>query len=153
MSSQPVSGQPASGLYESDILLWSERQAHLLRRIARGERVNHADLDWPNIAEEIESVGSEQLHAVNSLLVQALLHDLKAQAWPQSRDVPHWQAEARRFRADAADRLAPSMRQRIDLARLYRRALRAMPSSIDGVPPLPLPQSCPSSLEELLAED
>jgi hypothetical protein len=30
----------------------------------------------------------------------------------------HWQAEARRFRGDPADRFAPSMRQRIDFARL-----------------------------------
>jgi len=29
------------------------------------------------------------LRAVESHLVQALLHDLKAEAWPQSRDVPY----------------------------------------------------------------
>ena len=40
-----------------DILLWSERQAELLRRRAAGELVNDAELDWPNIAEEIEDVG------------------------------------------------------------------------------------------------
>ena len=57
--------------YHTDILLWSERQSELLRRRATGELVNDADLDWPNIAEEIESVGNEQLHAVTSLLVQA----------------------------------------------------------------------------------
>lgn len=141
-----------SDLYESDILLWSERQSALLRRIARGERVNDTDLDWPNIAEEIESVGNEQLHAVGSLLVQALLHDLKAEAWPQSRDVAHWRAEARRFRGDAASRFAPSMRQKLDLARLYRRALRAMPDAIDGQAPLPVPATCPTTLDELLAD-
>jgi Domain of unknown function DUF29 len=79
--------------YETDILLWSERQAELLRRRAAGELVNEAALDWPNIAEEIESVGNEQLHAVTSLLVQALTHMLKAEAWPLSHEVPHWQAE------------------------------------------------------------
>ncbi len=56
------------GEYDTDILLWSERQSELLRRRATGELVNDADLDWPNIAEEIESVGREQLHAVESLL-------------------------------------------------------------------------------------
>ena len=56
----------ASDLYDDDILLWSERQGELLRRRAAGELVNDAELDWPNIAEEIESVGSEQLHAVGS---------------------------------------------------------------------------------------
>jgi hypothetical protein len=67
-----------SDAYESDILLWSERQAQLLRRLAAGERVNDL-VDWENVIEEVESVGSEQLHAVESLLLQALVHMLKAQ--------------------------------------------------------------------------
>jgi hypothetical protein len=142
-----------SDLYHDDILLWSEHQAGLLRRRAAGELVNEAELDWPNIAEEIESVGSEQLHAVESFMVQALLHELKAKAWPLSRDVPHWRAEARRFRGDAASRFAPSMRQRIDMAKVYRRALRAMPETIDDQSPRPVPESCPLTLDELLAED
>ncbi len=115
-----------SDLYETDVLIWSERQAGLLRRVAAGEPVNEAP-DWPNIIEEIESVGNEQRFAVESNLVQALIHMLKAMAWPSSRDVPHWQAEARVFRANAESRFTPSMRQRIDLARLYRRALRGLP--------------------------
>jgi len=140
-----------SDLYDADILLWSERQAELLRLVAIGAAVNEAP-DWPNIIEEIESVGSEQLHAVTSLLVQALTHMLRAETWPLSREVPHWQAEARRFRGDAADRFAPSMRQRIDLTSLYRRALLAMPDTIDGQAPLPVPDVCPVTLDELLQQ-
>jgi hypothetical protein len=141
-----------SDLYDNDILIWSEHQAELLRRVAAGEPVNEAP-DWQNIIEEIESVGSEQLHAVTSLLVQALVHMLKAQAWPLSREVPHWGSEARRFRGDAADRYAPSMRQRIDLERLYRRALHIMPDTIDDQAPLEVPETCPVTLDELLGED
>ena len=141
-----------SELYDDDILLWSERQSTLLRRRAAGELVNERDLDWPNIAEEIESVGSEQLHAVESLLVQALAHRLKAQAWPTSREVPGWLAEARRFRDDAGSRFSPSMRQKIDVAKLYRRALRALPETIDDQSPLPLPQVCAATLDELLGD-
>ena len=141
------------GMYDTDVLLWSERQASLLRRLAAGERINTAELDWPNVIEEIESVGSEQLHAVTSNLVQALIHMLKAEAWPLSREVPHWQAEAVVFRGNAADRFTASMRQRIDLARIYRRALRGLPKTIDGQPPLPVRDTCPVTLDELLAED
>jgi hypothetical protein len=141
-----------SDLYDTDILEWSEQQAALLRRRAAGELVNEAELDWPNIAEEIESVGNEQLHAVTSLLVQALLHDLKSEAWPLTSYVPHWRAEARRFRGDAADRFVPSMRRQIDLAKLYARALRAMPDTVDRLAPLPVPDTCPVTLDELLAE-
>jgi hypothetical protein len=138
-------------LYEADILLWSERQRDLLRRVAAGEPVNETP-DWPNIIEEIESVGNEQRFAVESLLMRALIHMLKAEAWPLSRDVPHWQAEARVFRATAQSRFTPSMRQKIDLERIYRRALRGLPDTIDGQPPLPVPPDCPVTLDELLAD-
>src|SRR5205823_13974827 len=137
---------------EADILAGSERQGALPRRLAAGERVNDADLDWPNIVEEIESVGHDQLHAVESLLVQALVNMLKAEAWPLSRDAPHWRAEARRFRGDAAARFAPSMRERIDVAKLYRRALLAMPETVDRQEPLPVLEVCLVTLDELLSE-
>ena len=80
-----------SDLYDDDIVLWSERQAALLRRVAAGERVNN-EVDWGNVAEEIEAVGRTERRACESHLVQALLHDLKAEAWPLSREVPHWRA-------------------------------------------------------------
>jgi hypothetical protein len=145
--------EPAmSDTYDEDIVLWSEHQAELLRRHAAAARANDA-IDWPNIIEEIESVGNEQRFAVESNLVQALLHMLKAEAWPLSRDVAHWQAEARGFRDNATSRFTPSMRRRIDLAKLYKRALRRMPETIDDQQPLPVPAECPVTLDALLAED
>jgi hypothetical protein len=141
-----------SQLYDADILEWSEQQAALLRRVAAGERVNDTDLDWPDIIEEIESVGREQLHKVESLLFQAMLHMLKADAWPLSPHVPHWQAEARGFRAQARRRFSPSMRQRLDVPGLYADAQRAMEDTIDGLAPLPVSTTCPVTLDELLAE-
>lgn len=137
-------------LYDTDILEWSEQQAALLRRVAGGERMNDSDLDWPDIIEEIESVGREQLHAVESLLVQAMLHMLRAAAWPGATYVPHWQAEARLFRSQARRRFTPSMRQRLDIPGLYADALRALPDTIDGQPPLAVAAVCPVTLEELL---
>jgi hypothetical protein len=140
-----------SELYQDDILLWSERQSELLRRLASGERVND-QVDWENVIEEVESVGREQVLAVQSLLRQALIHMLKAEAWPLSLDAPNWRAEAVRLRSDAADWYAPSMRQRIDLDRIYRQALRALPATMDGQAPGAEAQVCPATLEELLAE-
>ncbi len=140
-------------LYNSDVLTWSERQGALLRRRAAGELVNDAEMDWPNIAEEIESVGSSQLAAVRSLLSRALAHMLKCEAWPASREVAHWHAEAVRFRQEALDVYSPSMRQRLDIERLYGRAVRQLPEAIDGQPPLPVPPTCPTTLDELLAVD
>ena len=128
-------------LYDRDLVAWSEQQAALLRRRAAGELVNDAELDWPNIAQEIESVGNEQVHAVRSFFTRALEHDLKVKAWPLSPDVPQWQAETRRFPSEAAARLTEPMRQRIDRETLYRRALRALPETMDGRVPLPVPQA------------
>ena len=48
-----------SDLYDTDVVLWSEQQADLLRRRALGSLVNDGELDWTNIAEEIESLGNE----------------------------------------------------------------------------------------------
>jgi len=136
--------------YDTDIILWSEQQAALLRRMGAGERVND-QVDWENVAEEIESVGREQVHAVESLLTQALLHRLKAKAWPQSRDVPAWEADARLFIAQARRRYVPSMRQKIDMPGLYVDARRALPAAIDGLAPQPVPEACALTLDELLA--
>jgi len=43
------------------------------------------------------------------------------------------------------------MRQRIDIADLYAKALHAMPDTVDGQAPLPVPAVCPVTLDELLA--
>ncbi len=139
-------------LYDGDILEWSGQQARLLRQLAERRPGNEAP-DWNNIIEEVESVGREQLHAVESLWTLAFLHDLKCEAWPLSRDVPRWRAEARGFRIQARRRFAPSMRQRIDLAGLYADALKQMPDTVDDQPPLPMPAVCPITLDDLLALD
>jgi hypothetical protein len=138
-----------SDLYDEDILLWSERQSELLRRLAAGESVNERP-DWANIIEEVESVGREQLHAVESLLFQALLQMLKAVGWPDARDVESWLADSRGFRVQARRRFVSSMRQKIDLAGIYADALRALPTRMDEQPPQPVAQTCPMTLDVLL---
>jgi hypothetical protein len=122
-----------SDLYDTDVLAWSARQADLLRRMGAGERVND-QVDWGNVAEEIEDMGNNVVRSVASHLVQATLHELKAQAWPQSRDVPQWRAEARLHRDEAREAYAPSMARREELAveRLNRRVVRGLPESLDG---------------------
>jgi hypothetical protein len=133
--------------YDTDILTWSEHQANLLRRRAAGELVNDADLDWSNIAEEIEDVGSNRLHAVESLLIQALRRMLKAEAWPLSLDAPNWRPDAIDFRRQTRRRFVPSMRQKINVADLYADALAAVPDAVNGQPPLPVPDVCRWTLD------
>ena len=140
-----------SDLYDADVVEWSEHQARLLRQHAAGEPVNEHP-DWANIIEEIESVGSEQLHAVESNLVQALIHDFKCEAWPQASYVPHWRAEARTSRGNARRRFTNSMRRKINVARLYADALDGLPETMDGQPPLTVDPVCHVTLDELLQE-
>lgn len=64
----------------------------------------------------------------------------------------HWRAEARGFRGDAAEAFTPSMRQRMDVDALYRRALDQMPDTVDGQPPLPVPRECPVTLDKVLGQ-
>jgi hypothetical protein len=56
-----------NGLYERDLLAWSLHQADLLRPLRRDERVN--DVDWANVAEEIEDASLSKLHSVESVQV------------------------------------------------------------------------------------
>ncbi|MBV9539048.1 MAG: DUF29 domain-containing protein [Acidisphaera sp.] len=140
------------GLYESDALAWADRQSALLRRLARGERVNDA-VDWPHVIEEVQDVGLSELRACQSLLEQALAHLLKSYVLPESQAVPHWRDEIRAFLHDVQRRFTPSMRQRLDLDALYDKAAeRALAAAADfGVPPPRLPQHCPFTLDQLLA--
>jgi hypothetical protein len=137
-------------LYDDDILLWSERQSDLLRRIAAGKAINERP-DWVNIIEEVESVGRSDLRVVESLLLQAFMTMLKAEAWPNSLSVPAWQSDALLFQSQARPAFSPSMRRRIDVAELYANAVRVLPTSIDGQPPQPASRTSPMTLDELLA--
>jgi len=138
-----------STLYDTDIVLWSERQAELLRRLARGEQPN--DLDWENVIAEVESVGRSETSAVRSLLQRAQEHLLKAAAWPDAVPARRWIHDSGVFIRDARRGWAPSMAQRIDLAELYRDARETVEDlAFEEGPPGPLPAECPVTLHELM---
>ena len=113
-------------LYHTDILGWSKAQAERLRRVAAGERVN--DLDWEHVIEEIEDVGKSQLDAVRSLFTLAIVHVLKAAAWPDHSAARKWRNEAVNFLLQARQRFEPGMAQHVDAAELYADALAAVRS-------------------------
>jgi hypothetical protein len=137
-------------LYNRDFVAWSRLQADRLRRLAAGERVN--DLDWANLIEEVEDLGRSETRAVESLLLQALIHAIKCAAWPQERAVRHWKAEIIGFLLQARRRYAPSMARALDLASLYADALRiAMAADVEGEP-LPVAEAPSLDLDALLDE-
>lgn len=139
------------GLYDTDILRWSEQQAELLRRLAGGERVNDA-LDFENLVDEVESVGSSQFQAIESLLEVGLRHLLLAHAASRPEPVAHWRGEARAALAWAARRVTPSMVGRLDIADLWSLARRTAEDKLlaEGGTARPLPETCPFTAQELL---
>jgi hypothetical protein len=144
-----MTSRMSDDLYERDSLAWSERQAALLRRVARGERVN--DVDWDHVVEEIEDVGISELNAAKSYLRQMIVHLLKLHSWPGLDSEQHWRAEIAAFQTELIDHFAPSMRQRIDLAKIYDRAKRQIELlSYGGKSALPPPGGCPVTLDQLL---
>ena len=101
--------------YDTDVLLWTEHQADLLRRMGAGERVNDR-IDWENVAEEIESVGASQRAVLASQVRRVLVHLTKSRASPASDPHRGRRESVRLARADIQDLLtaSPSLRRTID---------------------------------------
>lgn len=136
-------------LYDADIVAWSEQQAALLRRLARGELVN--GVDWENVIEELESVGRSQTDAVDSHLFQCLLHLAKATGSADLDLQKHWLTEVAVQQQQAARRFAPSMRQLIDVPSLWRKARKSAVLALGGREAIQLvPADLPLSLDDLL---
>ncbi|WP_149536605.1 DUF29 domain-containing protein [Siccirubricoccus phaeus] len=139
------------GLYDSDILRWSEQQAALLRRLAAGERVNDA-IDWPNLIDEVESVGRSQLNAVESLLDVGLRHLVLAYAAARREAVPHWRAEARAALARAGRLATPGMLPRLELPEIWASArdVALAKLAVEAGIAREVSEACPFTLAELL---
>ena len=95
-------------------------------------------------------MGLSELNAVHSYLRQILVHLLRLHGWPTIGACSHWRSEIVAFQTDAQRRLAPSMRQRIDLEALYVRAvLQIEPLRYGGRQAAMAPGTCPVTLDEL----
>ena len=141
-----------SDLHDTDIILWSERQATLLRRVAEGERLN--DVDWPHVIEEIADVGIAELNAVRGLLRQAMIHLLKIHLSPEDQARSHWHRELDAFIDSALDRYVPSMKQRIDVQPIWERAKQRIARHFPDHPgTAALPRVCPWTPDDLLTHE
>ena len=84
--------------YDTDISIWSERQGELLRRRATGELVNEAELDWRNIAEEIEALGKSDRRELRNRIATLLDHLIRLQASPATSPRAGWRKTVREQR-------------------------------------------------------
>lgn len=135
--------------YHSDFYAWTREQARLLRERQLGD--NRLDLD--HIAEEIEDMGKSELRAVERFIVNIMVHLVKLAYSANHSAQRSWNAEIAAFHAELQDLYSSSMRQNIDLAKLWRRhkleAERAFAAYDEALPALP--ETCPYGLDDFLA--
>jgi Domain of unknown function DUF29 len=135
--------------YETDFYAWTQQQARALRADALGE------IDREHLAEEIESLGIADEHAITCQLQRLLRHLLKWRDQPTHR-TPSWRRSIRQAREAISDGLerSPSLRdypaQRVPLA--YRRARRDAADDTD-LPLATFPGAWPWSTAQVLDED
>ena len=96
----------ADDLYETDYVLWSSRQAEALRRRAANE------IDWENVAEEIESLGRSDRRQVGNRILSILQHLMCLQASPSLDQRTGWRVTIVKSRQRLANLLdeSPSLR-------------------------------------------
>ncbi|MFN8720215.1 MAG: DUF29 domain-containing protein [Rhodospirillales bacterium] len=144
-------------LYDTDVYAWAMQQASALRgEAARG---GSNAVDWANVAEEIESLGNEQAHAIESHLANILEHLLKLGHSPANDPRNHWASEVVHQRARLERRLKknPALRSRlpdvVDGAYQDGRRLAAFGLARDGLSLADLPETCPYTLDQIRAFD
>jgi Domain of unknown function DUF29 len=147
ISSQPIkkTAGPAAAK-ERDLYSWAARQAALLRQ----GRV--AEIDAAAIAEEIDDVGEEQYHRLESALRVLLHHLLKWDYQPAERS-RSWSITIReqRRRADRQLRKNPGLKARLDeaLADAYEDA-RDEAARETGLPTRTFPATLPFAFADLM---
>lgn len=131
--------------YDEDFAQWAEDQARLLRT----GRVHKADLD--NIAEELETLGRSEAHALRSHLKQIVYHLLKLVHRPE-RAARSWTNTIARARQDVVILLEenPSLRSRLDdtFAKASRDG-RTLAIIETGLPEAAIPQGKAFTLDEV----
>ncbi len=98
-------------LYDRDFVLWTEEQAAALRCA----KDSSLPLDWENLAEEIESLGTSQRTELNSQIRRILRHLFKLDASPTAAPRVGWRTTIRDARAEIEDLLenSPSLRREV----------------------------------------
>ncbi|MBO0663923.1 DUF29 domain-containing protein [Jiella sp. MQZ9-1] len=132
-------------LYENDFTAWASQQADLLR----ARRLSEIDL--PNLVEEIESLGNEQLHALESFYILVISHLLKWQFQPERRsrswDLTIYESRGQIVRRE---KRSPSLRARAQeiVNEIYPDA-RGSASKETGLSLATFPESCPYTAAQL----
>ena len=133
--------------YETDLYAWTKAQADALRRRASNE------LDWDNLAEEIETLGRSDRRQIGSRLENLILHLLKWRYQPEQQ-CGSWRGSIleARHRLERLLDDSPSLRayppECLPKAYAYARDKALAETGL-----LRLPDACPWTIDEILSPD
>jgi hypothetical protein len=133
--------------YHEDLYQWTVEQSAALKRRAGNE------LDWDNVAEEIEALGRSERKELGSRLEILLIHLLKLAYQPEAVS-PSWRGSIREARNRIEDVLeeSPSLRS-YAAGRLPRAYGRARIEALEQTGLTRLPEACPWAIEDVLSKD
>ena len=140
-------------LYEHDYYAWLREQVRALRE-------HHIeDIDFENVAEEIEDLSKSEKRSVESDLETVLLHALKlsyARGVSRDRNARLWENTIELARSKVRRLLdeSPSLRPMLEelLNNAYKDARISARRAL-GFPKEPLPETPPWTLEQVLDEN
>lgn len=135
--------------YEDDFSAWLYEQIELLQQ----KRIHEVDL--PNLIEELEDMGGEQRHALESSYRLLIGHLLKWTYQPEQRSAS-WEITVLRERGNIERREKRNRSLKADAGRIvadiYRYAVREAAVET-GLPKSTFPAECPWTLEQLRDPD
>ncbi|MGF1478736.1 MAG: DUF29 domain-containing protein [Cyanophyceae cyanobacterium] len=138
-------------LYDSDYYLWLQQTFKQLQ-----ER-NAENLDWENLAEEIEGLSRSERNKVNSYLYRLLIHLLCYQYWytEQPWSGKGWQVEIRNFRFELEQLLESKTLSNYYLETIEKTYGKARQAVIEksSLPEVVFPESCPYTSKQILDFD
>jgi hypothetical protein len=144
-----ISVPSSVSLYEQDYVEWLDVTLEQLQN----RDLKH--LDWTNLIEEVEALGSEQRHKVESYLIQLLKHLLLYQYWESEKlyCAKGWKDEIDIFRIELAILLRSKTLSNYTLSILENSYQRARCSAKTKSDLNIFPVTCPYSMEQILDPD
>jgi DNA primase len=141
-----------TSLYERDYYGWIERNVHAIRE----GRVH--EVDWANVAEELEDMGKSERRALRSQLARLMSHLLKWSYQPERRRISEhsWRATIEHARQSVSELLNESPSFKPQLSQLLLQAYRdAVAEAVaqTNLPKRTFPIDCPWTFNQMMAED
>lgn len=123
-------------IYDDDFVTWAQQQAAVLRTMPA-----NSGLDIDNLVDEIEGLGRSAVADLSTAIQDVLTGLIKRSLDPSSISLE----DIYSAQSDAIIRSDAGVWRHVDLDQAWRLAKRAI--DID------LPERCPLSIEQLIAED